>query len=216
MLFNIHEIEASLKEFHIGFNEINDNLAMRRENFTETMMENILEAYNFLNSLLKKDMDLFTPAGLHSLLEMNHLVLCGTGKEERIHYYEHLVETRKNFHTRINPIREWVLANRNVDKPYKLATGYYTRQLSRPQTFLEGNHRTGNIILNYLLVSKGVAPFIISKDTAKPYLDLSGDIKFTHNDSTIETAFMMPGHAKKFREFLRNNVNEKFIIRSKK
>ena len=122
------------------------------------MRTRILEAYTFLNSLLERGSDLFTPAGLHSLLEMNHIVLCGSGPENRQDFYQHLAETRKNFQRRIKPIASWVLANRNGDKPYRLATGFYTRMLSRPQLFLEGNHRTGNIILNYLLVSKGKAP----------------------------------------------------------
>ena len=212
MRFNIDEIGAALAEFQEHFPGINETLEMRRETFSPVMRTRILEAYTFLNFLLERGSDLFTPAGLHSLLEMNHIVLCGSGPENRQDFYQHLAETRKNFQRRIKPIASWVLANRNGDKPYRLATGFYTRMLSRPQLFLEGNHRTGNIILNYLLVSKGKAPYIVSAETAKEYLDLSGNIKFTNNSSAMETAFMMPAHAKRFRAFLKEQGSDRFLV----
>lgn len=215
MRFNIDEIGNALAEFQKQFPRINETLEMRREDFSHVMLKRILEAYVYLNTLLDHGSDLFTPAGLSGLLEMNHIVLCGNEPENRQDYYQHLAETRKSFQKRIKPIATWVLANRNEDKPYRLATGFYTRMLSRPQLFLEGNHRTGNIILNYLLVSKGVAPYIIEPDTAKTYLDLSGNIKFTNNSSSIETAFMMPAHAKRFRAFLKEQGKGRFLSRKK-
>lgn len=211
MLFNLQAIHTALTDFQANFESINDTLEIRRETFTPAMIGQIVDAYDFLNGLLRQGMDLFTPAGLHSLLELNHIVLCGRKPEDRQHYYQHLVETRKSFQLRIAPIKTWVLANRSGENAWKLATGFYTRMLSRPQLFLEGNHRTGNIILNYLLVSKQAAPFIVQADTARDYLDLSGNIKFTSKDNTLESAFMMPGHAKRFREFLKQNGRESFL-----
>ncbi len=211
MRFNIDEIGNALADFQKHFPQINETLEMRREDFSPVMRNRILEAYVFLNTLLDRGSDLFTPAGLSALLEMNHIVLCGNEPEDRQDYYQHLAETRKSFQKRISPIASWVLANRDEDKPYKLATGFYTRMLSRPQLFLEGNHRTGNIILNYLLVSKGAAPYIVEPATARIYLDLSGNIKFTNNSSSIETAFMMPAHAKRFRAFLKEQGKGRFL-----
>jgi len=213
MRFNIDEIGNALFDFQQQFPRINETLEMRREEFSAVMRSRILEAYSYLNSLLDTGSDLFTPAGLSGLLELNHIILCGNGPENRQDYYQHLAETRKSFQKRIKPIAAWVLANRNADKPYRLATGFYTQMLSRPQLFLEGNHRTGNIILNYLLVSKGKDPYIIEAKTAKTYLDLSGNIKFTNNSSSIETAFMMPAHAKRFRAFLKERGNGRFLTR---
>lgn len=212
--FDIQHIEESLTGFQSAFGDINNRLSMRRETFTDRMREQIVQAYDYLNSLLKKDMDLFTPAGLHALLEMNHVVLCGQDREDRNHYYEHLEETRKSFLKKIKPIKDWVLRKRNERDAFHVATGFYSRQLSRPQLFLEGNHRTGNIVLNYLLISKGEAPYIITVDNAHTYLDISGDIKFTDNGNYLDTALRMPGHRKRFRAFLRDNVNEEFVIRS--
>jgi hypothetical protein len=209
--FNLKNIDASLHEFREEFAAINDRLAMRREQFTEQMADQIVLAYEYLNGLLERDMDLFTPAGLHGLVELNHIVLCGTDPQQRAQYYTHLEETRKNFTSRIRPIKDWVLKKRTETNPYQLATGFYSRMLSRPQLFLEGNHRTGNIVLNYLMISKGSAPYVVSADDAHTYLDISGDIKFTDNGNYLDTALRMPGHRKRFKAFLKERVDERFL-----
>ena len=210
-MFELQAIESSLRAFLSEFPRINDRLAIRREELTPPMVCNIVEAYRFLNTLLDKDMDLFTPAGLHALLELNHIVLCGIETDTRIQYYEHLQETRRTFIRQIRDIKDWVLRKRNESNPWRLATGFYSRALSRPQLFLEGNHRTGNIILNYLLISKGAPPYIVSVDTAHTYLDISGDIKFTENGNHLDTALRMPGHRKRFQTFLRDAVDSRFL-----
>jgi hypothetical protein len=209
--FDVPAIEGSLVAFREAFPAINDRLAIRREELTPVMVANIAEAYRYLNTLLAKGMDLFTPAGLHGLLELNHIVLCGTDRETRTQYYAHLEETRRSFLRQIRPIKDWVLRKRTGNDPYHLATGFYSRMLSRPQLFLEGNHRTGNIILNYLLVSRNSAPYVVSTTTAHTYLDISGDIKFTDNGNYLDTALRMPGHRSRFRAFLRDEVNDAFL-----
>lgn len=209
--FALAAIDECLRAFQESFASINDRLAIRREDLTEAMVAQIVEAYGFLNRLLEKQMDLFTPAGLHGLLELNHIVLCGTDKATRTQYYSHLEETRRSFLRQIKPIRDWVLRKRKDTDPYELATGFYSRQLSRPQLFLEGNHRTGNIILNYLLISKGSAPYIVTVEDALHYLDISGDIKYTENGNYLDTALRMPGHRKRFRSFLKRHVDERFL-----
>ncbi len=210
-VFCLDEIGRSLREFQREFPAINDRLAMRREELTELMIEQILEAYGFLNTLLLKEMDLFTPAGLYALLEMNHLVLCGSDPGTRMQYYQHLSETRKNFLLRIKPIKEWTAKKHSGSDAYQLASGFYTRMLSRPQLFLEGNHRTGNILLNYLLISKHAPPYIVSSAHAHTYLDLSGDIKFTEKGNSLDTALRMPGHRRRLETFLRECSSVRYI-----
>lgn len=213
--FHLKRIEESLREFKDSFEEINDLLAMRRETVTENMVNHIVEAYDFLNSLLKKDIDLFTPAGLHALLEMNHIVLCGTDKSNREQYYEHLSDTRQSFLSKIKPIKDWVLKNKSSSDPAKLATGYYSRALSQPQLFIEGNHRTGNIILNYILISSNEPPYIISKKTARLYLDISGEIKFTYKDKPYDSTFKMPAYRKRFQNLLKNHTSDFYLVKDK-
>lgn len=209
--FHISAIKSALKDFQAEFLTINENLAMKREDVSDEMVDQIVEAYVFLNGLLQKGMNLFTPAGMHSLLEMNHIVLCGSDPDQRMNYYHHITETRARFMKRIKPIRTWVEKNEKKSNPYKLVAGFYMQILSQPQLFIEGNHRTGNILVNYLLVSKGLPPYIITPDTAKEYLDISGDIKFTDKDNSIENTIKMPGQKKKFISLLKEHSETRFL-----
>ena len=210
-LFELSAIDEALRGFLEAFPRINDTLLMRREDFSTIMIDNILEAYSFLNDLLSRGMDLFTPAGLHGLLEMNHLVLCGSDSNTRAQFYTHLQETRKSFLVKIKPIKDWVLQNLSSADAFKLAAGFYSQMLSQPQLFLEGNHRTGNIILNYLLISKGANPYVADAGSAAQYLDISGDIKFTSKISAIESTLKMPGHRKRFVRFLEEATDARFV-----
>lgn len=209
--FDIDAIEDSLRDFRHHFPGINESLSLHREPVTEEMVANMLAAYRLLNELLARDVDLFSLAGMHSLLELNHLVLCGDGMKTRLEYHQHIVETRSRFHKRISRIRKWVEDRFCEVDPFELAAGFYASALSRPQLFIEGNHRTGNIVLNYLLICQEKPPFIISSRSAFDYLELSGKIKFTNKEKLSAGVFKMPGYRKEFVRVLRKHTDERFV-----
>lgn len=210
--FNLKSIGQAISSFQKHFTAISEKLHMRREELDQEMSDRILSAYDFLNSLLAKDVDLFTPAGMHNLLELNHIVLCGTDAVTRTQYYNHLQETRSGFLKKVRPIKEWVIKKREKNDPWKVATGYYAKSLSQPQLFIEGNHRTGNIILNYLLISKDKPPFVISEHSAVEYLNLSTMIKFSNKNSALDSTLKFPGLRKKFHDFLKEKGNLDFLM----
>ena len=183
--FNLKQIEEALHTFRSHFREINSTLMMSREDFTPLMVGQLLEAYDFANHLWKNDINLFSPSGLYHMLELNHIVLCGTDKRKRLEYFAHLQETRTKFQKNIKPILEWYKKKHAKHPPYRLAAGYYTRALSHPQLFVEGNHRTENIIINYFLLGEGLSPYVISRETAVEYLNLSGMIKFSYKGEWV-------------------------------
>jgi hypothetical protein len=214
--FDIDEIDEALSDFQSHFEEINDRLSLHRENITRAMIDNILQAYLFLNQLLDDDIDLFSLGGLHSLLELNHIVLCGTDRRTRVEYHSHILETRTVFHKGIRPIQKWVGDNRHARKsPYKLAAGFYALALSQPQLFIEGNHRTENVVLNYLLISAGEPPFVISSRNAFDYLELSGRIKFSYKQNILKGKWGIPGLRKAFSGLLKQNASEQYLVGSK-
>jgi hypothetical protein len=205
-IFRLNKIEERLKSFQKDFPEINKKLTVGRDPVDDVLIENILTGYDFLNHLLERRIDIFSPAGLHSMLELNHIVLCGTSVDMRAEYYRHIIATRNKYNDNIDRIKDWVDAqSQNVDS-YKLASGYYCRSLSMPQLFIEGNHRTGNLILNYLLVCRGVSPLVLSKDNAFQYLELSGKIKFSSKNKLLSNYNLLRNLNKQFREFLIQHV----------
>ena len=53
------------------------------------------------------------------------------------------------------------------------AAGLYVRMLSTPQLFIEGNHRTGALLMTYLLIRDGQPPFVLSAANATAYFEAS-------------------------------------------
>jgi hypothetical protein len=47
------------------------------------------------------------------------------------------------------------------------------RGVSEPQLLIEGNHRTGALVLSYILAREGRPPFVLTAENAKAYLDPS-------------------------------------------
>lgn len=212
--FNIEEIRRALEDLLDRYGSVREHLTLQREVLTAEMVENMVEAYSFLNDLLAREMDVFTPAGMHGMLELNHLVLCGNDPKTRSEYYTHIAATRKRFLKSIRPISAWVLKQRKRNyNPFELAAGFYSRVLSYPQLFLEGNHRTGNILLNYLLVSAEVAPYVATADNAHIYLNLSGDFKLSEKDNTFDTTLKMPVYRRRFEAFLRDHGDWRYAGR---
>lgn len=209
--FNLDRIEQSLSSFRSHFTEINAALIMSREDFTPLIVSQLMEAYDFANHLWKNSINLFSPSGLYHMLELNHIVLCGTDKNRRLEYFAHLQETRAKFQKNIKSILEWYRKKYKKHTPYRLAAGYYTRALSHPQLFVEGNHRTENIIINYYLMGEGLGPYVVSRETAVEYLNLSGMIKFSYKGEWISD--MKRGkYENVFGEFLRNHGESDFLL----
>ena len=120
-LFDISCIEASLRAFQSDFGRINPRLSLHREPFTDDLLANMLSAYAFLNEALAKGFHIMTPAGQHALLEMNHLVLCGTEPKTRFEYHNHVLKTMPS---RLPPrYTAWRSASRNCSSKGTTARG---------------------------------------------------------------------------------------------
>lgn len=212
-LLNIREIEKSLKAFEEHFPKLNQNLTVAREDFTTHSRENILSAYNYMNELLRQGVDIFDRGGLHSMLELNHLVLCGDNHKKRLEYHEYIMETRARFQMRMPKILKIYQEKLKKLTPAELASHVYTRSLSQPQLFIEGNHRTGNVIINFLLISAGAPIFIIDPDNAHDYLELSADIKFTNKEDLGADIIHFKKYRKDLVKLLEKYTDEKYITK---
>lgn len=211
VLFDTSAINASLHAFQQKFSQINHGLTRGRDEFTTELRQNIIDAYTFLNEQLKLGIRLFSPAGLHIMLELNHIVLCGCNSRVRLQYHSHVLATRARFLKNITKTRSWVLKKHQGYPPRKLAVEFYFRAISQPQLFIEGNHRTENIIMNYILVSKGANPFIISPDTAHRYLELSGDMKFTEKENPIHHVLGSGKRKKELRKLIEQCESNRYV-----
>lgn len=152
---NLKAIERSLRSVQQEFPKINEILRSRRDSMTDEVLANMLAGYTLVDQALAIDIDVLTFRHASYLLEFNHTVLCGLDPRTRENSRKHIEATERRFYEQdeynIEDVLQWY--HRHADEsPWKRAAGVYVRILSQPQLFVEGNHRTGALIMSYILV----------------------------------------------------------------
>lgn len=202
---NLHAIEQALREVQANFPAINAQLQVKRENMTDTLVDNLLSAYSYLDILVEHGDDLFAARELAHLLELNHRVLCGAAPGIRREFHAHIVATQEKFYSHIGWLKEWYQRHRN-DPVYKRAAGVYVGILCQPQLFIEGNHRTGALIASLELLRAGKPPFVLDKNNALGYFNPSAVIKYSDRRKYWHNMFKISGIKKQFGQFLAENA----------
>ena len=207
-------IEEELRDVQRHFASINALLRSRRDDFTDTVRQNMLAAYEFLDAIVHDGVDLFSDQGLEALLQLNHLVLLGRDYDSRA-FSRHISATRQQFFTNfrhyVKPIRRWYRKH-ETENPYKVASQVYVGVLSQPQLYQEGNHRTGSLIASGILLQSGCPPFVLTRQNAVAYFNPSSEIKFT-DKRTVRGKLRLPKYRRRFRNFLEQNVSQEFVRR---
>jgi len=214
---NLPMIAASLRDVQANFSQINDVLRSRRDSMTDEVVERMLAGYTFVNDALKNRVDLLHPQYRARLLELNHIVLCGLDPRVRKEYHQHIEAAARRFYNNndegydIDRILEWY-EKHSQESPWKRAAGVYVRVLSQPQLYIEGNHRTGALIMSYILARDGKAPFVLTVANAKAYFDPSTLIKETKK-TTFTLLAKLPRLKKQFAQFLHDQVNANYLMK---
>src|SRR5262245_36994726 len=210
---DLKAIEQSLRDVQREFPKINEVLHSRRDSMTDEVVENMLAGYGFIDRAVANRTDLFTLRHVADLLELNHIVLCGVDQNVRQEYQTHIEAATQRFHEQeefnIGDILRWYYRHEH-ESPWKRAAGVYVRILSQPQLYIEGNHRTGALIMSYILVRDGKAPFVLTVDNAKAYFDPSTLVKETKKTATTLLT-KLPRMKKRFAEFLRAQAQERYL-----
>jgi hypothetical protein len=153
-----------------------------RDPLDERVLDNLLAGYARVDELVAGSVDVLAMGRLKHLLELNSLVLCGASPERRVAYARHLEATERRFYGEgaggVGEVVEWAAAHQD-DPPRERAAGVYVMMLSRPQLFIEGNHRTGALVMSCLLARTGLPPFVLSPESAEAYFDVSTCIRDT-------------------------------------
>uniref|UniRef100_I2PYF9 Fido domain-containing protein n=1 Tax=Desulfovibrio sp. U5L TaxID=596152 RepID=I2PYF9_9BACT len=206
---DLDRIEASLREVKDNFEALNEKLLMRREPLTDQIIGNLLEGYAYVDQLLEDRVEVFSPSGFDHILELNHLVLCGSNARVRLEYGPHLLETRHRFADGIDEIADWYERKRHKSATRR-AAGVYVLSVSQPQLFLEGNHRTGTLVASYILVQEGLPPFVLTPKNAVAYFNPSTLIKYRHKEKFLDRQYYLKKYRRGLQEFLEETLDKKF------
>ena len=205
---DLQSIEASLREVQREFPLINQELNFSREQMDDEVVENLLEGYAFINHMLKANIDLFALGSSSYLLELNTRVLCGTSEQKRDEYHKHIAANSRYFYERtdagIVDLHEWYTLQKNAPVWHRAAS-MYIRILSEPQVFIEGNDRTGALVMSYILAKAGQPPFVLSSANAKAYFESSARIKKLPRNG-LANLFRLPRQKSQIVGLIRNQT----------
>jgi hypothetical protein len=90
------------------------------------------------------------------------------------------------------------------------AAGVYIRMLSEPQLFIEGNHRTGALVMSYILARDGKPPFVLTPLHAKPFFEWS-TLFSTKRKSGFLLRWQMRRLRHQFAAFLVTQADPRFL-----
>jgi hypothetical protein len=196
-------IDAELQRLHIG----------RKDPFTAVLRNNMLSAYAYLDQLLAQNIAPFSPACFDHMLTLNDRVHYGTDTALMAEFATAIESNVDKFNAQIDPIANWYWRHAGQkDHPYKLAAETYVSIVGEPQLFIEGNHRTGSLIANWINLYAGYPPFVLSVDNAIDYFAPSAAIKQFANRSTWRGRRQLPKYRKSFRTFWENHCEKKYVL----
>ena len=213
-LLNLPAIEASLRRVQHDFDSINQQLTGQRDPMSDKVVENLLAGYAYVDILIEWDIDVFAKGKHKYLLELNNIVLCGPDQDLRAEFAQHIKATHSRFYEEpgggIEDMVEW-RANHLSESAWKLAAGLYVRALSRPQLFIEGNHRTGVLLASYVLLRAGKPPFVLTVENAVAYFEPSTVLRNTSKLGPM-ALFRLPGIKKRFARFLEDQADPRYLL----
>jgi hypothetical protein len=207
------QLSAIAEELHrvqMRFPEINAALHTGREDFSDVVLDNLLDAYDHLNELIKKDFSPFSEKGIQEIFALNSLVLGGGDAAWRKTHARFLQASWARFLEMVVPLVRWYHKHKD-ENPFKVAAEMYVGVLSHPQLFMEGNHRTGTLIASWILLKHGKPPFVLTVENAKTYFDPSAEIKFT-DKRNVNGQLKLPKYKRYFRDFLEAQVKQNYLF----
>ena len=200
------------------WSEINDELERRcigRKDtpFDEVIKMRMMSAYSYLDDLLREQIPPFSEDSIEPMLQLNHRVHYGTDRRLLSEYAKAVEATTEKFYQHIGPIQEWYERHRKWGKhPLKLAAEIYVSILGYPQLYIEGNHRTGSLIANWISVYYGFPPFVLSADNALAYFAPSTEIQSFADKSTWRGQARLPKYRKSFLHFWERHIDNRYLM----
>ena len=214
--FNLTNVEKSLLDVQNNWKKIDDELDHekigRRDTFDPVIRGRLMEAYRHLNGLLEKGVEPFSPEGISEILELNNIIHYGFNSQLRLEYNQAIQANSEKFNLNIAPIEKWYRKHmKGEPHPLKVAAEVYVAVLGFPQLFVEGNHRTGNLISNWISMYYGKPPFVLSPKNAVAYFKPSKEIKRWADKSTWRGRARIPKYRTCFKKFWEEYIDNKYV-----
>ena len=211
---NLAAIEASLRGVQADFDVINHSLSAPRDPLSDKVLGRLMLGYRQVDALLAAERSPFALGNSSALLELNLLVLCGDSPGTRAECQRLIHATEARFYDKgdggIETLVSWVrsMAGESI---WRRAAGAYIHMLSQPQLFIEGNHRTGALIMSWMLACEGKPPFVLSVENAKAYFDPSTLAKNARKH-TLKMLLERPKLVRRMADLLKSEAEKAHVL----
>lgn len=214
--FDLSAIADALHGLRNHMHHVNLRLDNHHPALNRDCVEQIVQAYSMIDHYLAEDLPLFSMGQSREVLAVNHCVLFGQENTLNPDYHKALKASEKHFYgvagSGIGGLVDWYSRNRE-QAVWRLAAGVYLQTVGPPQLFLEGNHRTGVILANYILARANQAPLVIDHQLAPTWFEMT-EIVRSRRRSLLEPKFWLRSLHGELAEFIQHHVNERYLRRS--
>lgn len=210
---NLAAIEKSLRDVQLHFDALNHALDEPRDALVDEVRDNVLAGYALVDYLVSEGVDLFDLQQIDWMIEINNLVLCGTDPAKRGEYFTHIEATRERFFdpdSGVGDLLEWYAMHRH-ESVWRRAAGVFVRILSKPQLFIEGNHRSASLIVSFLLLREGYPPFVLTTDNALGFFNPASVVRRLPKKG-ISALVKLPKIKKRYAQFLADQAQPRFLL----
>lgn len=184
--FDLGAIDRALRALQRDFGRVNATLDTPRDPMSDQVRDNLLCGYDYVNWLLGEGIDPLVLGNSAHLLHLNRLVLHGEAARDA-GADKALLAAEQYFYDDSSGGSAGHLvayaARHSEDPVWKRAAGVFIHVLSEPQLFVEGNHRTGSLVISYLLCAAGQGPFVLTPQNAKAFFDPASLVKACRKQS---------------------------------
>ena len=212
---NLAEIRSCLVRTQHQFKHINAELTVKKTPPSDEVIANLLSGYALIDEFIAEGIDLFEYGNSHFFLELNHTVLFEHAPVSATEDASQFEATENYFYQNqtagIGQLMEWLNIH-DHDSVWKQAAGIFTFMLSQPQLFLEGNHRTGSLIMSYVLMKKGHAPFVLSAENARFFFEPAEMTKKRSKNNLVDDWLYLPKQTRKFACLLEKEQDKAFVL----
>jgi hypothetical protein len=107
---------------------------------------------------------------------------------------------------------DWLDLHQHVTA-WKRAAGVFTRVLSQPQLYVEGNHRTGALLMGYLLAREGLPPFVLTVENARQFFEPATLIK-KRKKQGLDNLLRLPKMTKRLAQLLEVQADTGYLLKN--
>lgn len=215
---DLDAIERALWRLRNRFGGINEGLGERHEPLGDVVVENLVEGYRLVDALLAEGVDLLAFGQLRRLLDLNDRVLRGMPAADGRATGDRAADAERaaaeqRFYDQpgagVRDLVEWHGRHRR-DEVWCRAAGALARLLTEPQLFVEGNHRTGTLLMSWMLVREGAPPVVMTPELAAPFLDRCAGLRRLRKGS-VGAMLRLPRAVSGLAALLREHADPRFL-----